>query len=160
MFKVFLNILSNHNAKKRLQDILKPVIELSVAKIFKPIQKTIDMKLNELTTTVKLLQAEVTSCKDEVADLQNTNKNLSDRLAVAESKINNLEQYSRRDNLVITGLTTTAAKVLLALDHEQSLMVTQDKVVKFCGNVLGEQIDYFDISAAHFIKARRPDAPT
>ena len=146
----FLNILFNHNIEKRLQDILKPVIELSVAEIFKPIQKAIDVKLNELTTTDKLLQAEVTSHKDEVADLQNTNKNLSDRLAVAEGKINDLEQYSRLDNLVITGLTITTAEVLQASDHGQSSMVMRDKVVEFCGNVLGVQIDLFDISAAYF----------
>ena len=119
-----MNILPNHNVEKRLQDILKSVIELSVAEIFKPIQKVIDVKLNELTTTVKLLQAEVTSRKDEVADLQNTKKNLSDRLAVAEGKINDLEQYSRSTNLVITGLTTTVAEVFLALDHGQFSMVT------------------------------------
>ena len=107
-----------------MQDILKPVIELSVAEIFKPIQKAIDVKLNEFTTTVKVLQAEVTSRKDDVADLQNTNKNLSDRLAVAKGKINDLEQYSRCDKLVITGLITTAAEILLASDDGQSSMVT------------------------------------
>ena len=78
------------------------------------------MKLNELIKTVKLLQAEVTSLKEEVANFQNTNKNLSDRLAVAEGTINDHEQYSRQDNLVIIGLTTTAAEVLLASDHGQS----------------------------------------
>ena len=43
----FLNILSNHNIEKRLQNILKPVIELTVAEMFKPIQKAIDVKPNE-----------------------------------------------------------------------------------------------------------------
>ena len=77
------------------------------------------MNNNSQTTS-----SEVNNRKDEIADLQNTNKNLSDRLAVAKCKINDPEQHSRRDNLVITGLITTAIEVLLASDHGQFSIVT------------------------------------
>ena len=38
--------------------------------------------------------------------------------------------------------------------------MTREKVVEFCSNVFGVLVDHSDIKAAHFIKARRPDATT
>ncbi len=60
---------------------------------------------------MKITQAEVASHKNEVVALQSANKELNEKLANAEGKLNDLEQYSRCDNLVLSCIPASAAEI-------------------------------------------------
>ena len=105
-----------------------------------------------------MLQAEVVSRKQEVEALQTANKEMSDRLIQAEQKIKDSEQYSRRDNLMITGLSASVAEIAAASGSDgtngQSPQSTRNKVLDFCHDNLNLDLDQTDISTTHFIKSK------
>jgi cell division protein FtsB len=52
-----------------------------------------------------MLKADLSSRNKSIQALEEANTDLIARLAKAEAKIEDLDSYSRRDNLLITGLT-------------------------------------------------------
>jgi hypothetical protein len=91
--------------------------------------------------------------------LQSENKALKDRLAKLESENDNQSQYTRRDNLLFTGLpAATAAEIAAsAVGHPtaESSESVVNKVITFCHEHLNVNIERSDISVAHRLKSNR-----
>ena len=76
---------------------------------------------------------------------------------MAAKEVRNLEQYSRRDNLVISGLPATFAETAATTDESSSDSQgsTVQKVLDLCNSSLGLQLSPDDISSAHRLKSSR-----
>lgn len=158
----FLKILANSNVEKRLNEIFKPVITLTIDEALKPTTQQLNTKLNDIATTVNLLKADVASRAKCIETLQLANEDLSTRLVKAEAKIKELEAYSRRDNLLITGLAPTVAELAAAHDSDvqaESSTTTEAKVVAFCSQHLGVAITAEDISTTQYTKPKKATDP-
>ncbi len=158
----FVALLSNDDVSNKFREIFGPLVHLIVSELIKPLQASIDMKINELVATVKTLQAECAARKGEIAQLQKKYKDVNDNMEKAEKKLFDLEQYTKRDNLVISGLPATVAEVAGAADavstHSrfESSDVTEKTFISFCKDKLNITVDTKDISIAHRIKPKNP----
>ena len=59
----------------------------------------------ELEATIKMLQTDIAAKDDTISKLVAANKALGNNLKLASRELDHIEQYSRRDNLVITGIS-------------------------------------------------------
>jgi hypothetical protein len=57
----FLKIVSNVDVEKKLNNIFRPVIELAVNELLKPIKQQLDTCLNEIAASVNMLKADLSS---------------------------------------------------------------------------------------------------
>lgn len=112
--------------KKELQDTLGDVLstikfDLQAVKTQLAIDKAAnDATMSELKGTVKEMEHALTVCSDDVAEMKNTIKGLTAHVAKLESKCEDLESRSRRNNVRIVGVpegpdtcTTAAVASLL-----------------------------------------------
>ena len=138
---------------------LAPFISLSVS-------EAMDKKLANLMLTVRDLKADNVRLTGICNDISTENVNLRKVLADQEKRIDDLECYSRSENLIIKGLSessaaerSTAATDLhsgvAALDTYQSVEGT---VITFFRETLNVDIVPTDISIAHRVKAGPKDS--
>jgi len=126
------------------------VIE-ALSKSFQPvIQAAIDNALQKFNTELKK--------RDELIS------KLQQDILVAENKIDSLEGYNRRDNLLISGLPVTsfaeAASVASTRNNElESSAQTEVAVLELFNQQLGVPIVKQDISIAHRLKPNRQGPP-
>ena len=112
----FADKLDDPRIEEKLQNILKSLL----VTVSKEITKLLEDKLSELSVLVKRLQSDLAlrdSCFDE---LTAENRKLRNDLQTAATEVRNLEQCSRRDNLVIFGLPATFAETAAATDESSS----------------------------------------
>lgn len=109
--------------------------------------KFISDKLDESSQLWKEVTQELTVIKKENYELQLKNANLSSEVGVLKDKVRSLEQYSRVNNIEISGLPVTAGENVVDL-------------VKDVGTAIGVAVKNGDISATHrvpsFKKERTP----
>uniref|UniRef100_A0A3P8PDL0 L1 transposable element RRM domain-containing protein n=1 Tax=Astatotilapia calliptera TaxID=8154 RepID=A0A3P8PDL0_ASTCA len=112
--------------KKELQDALGDALstikfDLQAVKTQLAIDKAAnDATMSELKGTVKEMEHALTVCSDDIAEMKNTIKGLTAHVAKLESKCEDLESRSRRNNVRIVGVpegpdtcTTAAVASLL-----------------------------------------------
>lgn len=132
--------------KQQLADIKHDIAGIS----------TFQKELAALLTTVKLLQR--------------ANDEKDKKIGLLESRIEDLEQYSRIDDIIITGLATkhqTYARATATASNantdaeapQEELATLEEKVVKFFSSK-GIDIDKKDISACHTLSAGNRSAST
>ena len=114
---------------------------------------------------------ELPSCKTDlneliilVKTLQKSNKEKDEKIRLLEQCVDDLEQYSRIDNIVISGLTTkhkTYARVMNtnpSNDHESAPEEEQEsleeQVVAFIDKNMGVKLEPMDISTCHTLKSK------
>jgi hypothetical protein len=103
--------------------------------------------------------------KVEFLDKENQRKTveinqLKSELATATQKVNELESYNRRENLIITGLpSVNAAETVSAEepDRGEHMEVTEKAVLELCHKQLGVPLTSADISIAHRLR-KKPNA--
>lgn len=104
-------------------------------------------KLDESTKLMKEVKSEIVSVKREHEELRSKNANLTSEVHFLKDRVRSLEQYSRKNNVEISGLPVTPGEDVIDL-------------VKDVGLSLGLEITKKDISAAHrvpsFQKSRMP----
>lgn len=104
-------------------------------------------KLDETTQLMKDIKSEIASLKRENEELRGKNASLASEVCSMKERIRSLEQYSRKNNVEISGLPVTQGENVIDL-------------VKDVGSSLGLEIAKGDISAAHrvpsFQKNRTP----
>ena len=86
---------------------------------------------------------------------------LTMELGTANQKINALESYNRRENLIITGLPTAHAAEAVSAetpDRGEHMEVTERAVLELCNTQLGVPITPADISITHRLR-KKPDTP-
>ena len=75
------------------------------------------------------MNAYLANRNDEIKDLNIANNELHDRLVNVERKLNELEQYSRRENNALSGLSANVAAVAMAADVNDPMAETATSVV-------------------------------
>ena len=156
----FVSLLNNDLVQEAFSKILKPIIELTITELIKPLEK----EIGTLTASLKILQAELNAKEAVITTLESTNTSLREDLAKAEVNIDSLEQYTRRDNLVITGipqtfLAATSASLPDARRGIEDTSATIDNVVKLFNDVLHIPVKTEDISIAHHLKVKKGQPP-
>lgn len=142
-----------------LAKALSPFIALSV-------DEAIGKRLEGLVTSVRELKGEVTRLHKQCDETAKVNEGLQKKLLEQERRIDDLECYSRSDNLVIRGLpeqsSAERASGGAALDSRPSELeshtAVECTVVKFIKDSLGLEVSPQDISIAHRIKAGPKDS--
>jgi hypothetical protein len=154
----FLTVLRDDRVRKELYEIYEPMIKLTVTEIFKNFQKEMCDKVDSLNTTVQVIRTEIASRNDAVAKLTAQNASLVVEVDKLKMSVDELEQYSRRDNLIITGIPSSFAEAASTAPqatgsyHESSASCI-DKVVSFFQNKLNIDVQSADISTAHRLPA-------
>lgn len=93
-------------------------------------------KLDENAKLFKEFKDELAAVKRENAELRNQMDNVSDELYILRDKVRALEQYSRKNNIEISGIPATQRENV-------------QKLVMDVGSALGIDVKEQDISAAH-----------
>jgi hypothetical protein len=143
--------------KQQITDDL--IIALRDQRVLDALASVFETKLQSVVTELKLVnERQATQITKLQSDLQS-----------AASRIEALEQYTRRDNLLITGMpietyaesasTEGPGETSLREEHSKSVEVS---VLKLFNDQLGVQIKSSDISIAHRLKKRAnvPGPPT
>lgn len=97
--------------------------------------------LKEQYSEVKVL---CTKNASDVEDLVSENKRLSDRVAALSSEVSDLQQHTRKGNILISGLPMTPRENVYV-------------VLQRTANLLNIRYDRYDISAAHRLPVRKED---
>jgi septal ring factor EnvC (AmiA/AmiB activator) len=114
-------------------------------------------RLDELSANLSALRNELQRKDAVIASLRDENKDMKSTISSLQVKLNDIEAYQRRDNLIISGLAVRAADVIAASSDdlaESSTSVTK-QVVDFCTNVIQCPISEEDISVAHLLPTKR-----
>ena len=110
----------------------------------------------ELSTQREFVSAELKSLKDEIA-----RKN--EKIEQLEKKVDDLEQYTRRENVVITGLTTKKRSYANSTKPDRNLTSEEvedleTQVLKFM-STKGINIKPEDVSDIHPLRSNIPNRP-
>ena len=156
----FLKVLSDDAVQQKLCEILSNSIKLIIQEMFQPLEKQIKNDLGAVRVTVQSLQLKLDERAEQLRNLQAVNITLSEKLTKERECREELEQYSRRENLLFCGIPATLAERTVADQGEHQLIaessaVTTDKVISFCNNVLHTNNSASNISIAHRCKPRR-----
>ena len=146
---VFLKALNDDRVKEHMYAIFVPIIKLTIDEHMTTVKSTIA----SLTARVDKLQQEV--AKKEVviqaikADAQKIKSDGFDQ-AIA---IDSMEEYSRRDSLIINGIKASFAEHSAGTASGETSQTTTKKVCDMLRANLGIDIPSSEISTAHRIKA-------
>lgn len=135
---------------------IKVLIKSMAEDIVKELSVNLNKRFDELNAQVATLRADLATRDKRLADLQLENTSLKSEISVLQTKCDTLEGYSRRDNLVITGIPATAAEVVGAnatsqADSSASLIT---KVVDIINQGMNLHLQPGDISTAHRLPRR------
>ena len=86
--------------QKKCYEIFEHLINLSIIEICKKIEKKIETEINKISLTVSGLQGDCSARDIVITQLCTENTALKSKLSDIVSKGNEMEQYSRMDNLV------------------------------------------------------------
>ena len=100
------------------------------------VREAMEEATKSLQDEVKKLNKDVKDLEEENEDLRKANSELETRLAVVEYETDNLEQYSRRNSLRISGIEE---------DKDEN---TDQEVIRIAGQ-LGVDIGPYDIDRSH-----------
>lgn len=151
------NISSGTNCDSQTRDFLVKLMNDFKTEFFEKL-KTFEGEMSELTTSVKFssdkldeslrvmkeVKVELAVLKKENEELRSRNLSLSSEVVKLNDKVRALEQYSRKNNIEISGLPVTPQENVVDL-------------VKDVGTALGIEIDKKDISAIHRVPSFRKD---
>ena len=135
MTAAVITALDNDDVIAKLASALSVTINLIFAEKLNPIM----LKLDTLISDNKALQTKVLSLEHEntaLKDLFNNRKDVEEEL---HAKINFLEQHSRRNNLVITGVKETYAErasPATTADEAQPENSREDTIASVCAHTL------------------------
>lgn len=109
--------------------------------------KFISDKLDENNKFMKEMREEFSALKRENEELRSRNAGLTGEMSALRERVRTMEQYSRKDNIEISGLPVTPNEDVTSL-------------VKDIGAAVGVVISEEDVSAAHrvpsFVRGRTP----
>ena len=149
--------LSDGKVMAALAGILAPLINAPIAEM--------DKKIDNLISAVHDLKTNYRALQNEVVELRQVNDGLKNQLFVQSGRIDDLENYSRCDNLIIKGLpeqshAERASSSNLRTDglppatSNQSVETT---FISFCRESLHVEVSPHDLSTAHRMKAGPKD---
>lgn len=154
-----IETLQNARVVEALGKALSPLITLSV-------EEGLKKQIEGLTASVRGLKEDNVRLQGQYENISKENTRLSKLVEEQEKRIEEMEAYSRVENLIIRGLPEkTIAEVASgapALDDSTSTLRESHKsvettVIDFCREALGVTVQQHDISIAHRVKAGTND---
>ncbi|KAG8309960.1 hypothetical protein J6590_073085 [Homalodisca vitripennis] len=106
----------------------------------------VSKKMDESTNLMKEIKVDLAALKKENEYLRNRNAALDTEVTSLKDRVRQLEHYSRKNNLEISGIPETPKENVFSL-------------VKDIGAALGVQIQENDISTAHRVPSFKKDRP-
>lgn len=135
---------------------LSPLITLSV-------EEGLKKQIEGLTSAVRDLKSDNSRLKSQLETVSKENTRLSKLVDEQEKRVEDIESYSRGDNLIIRGLlersaaeSASAAPALndgAGVTLRESHSSVEATVMAFCSDALGITVLPSDISIAHRLKA-------
>jgi hypothetical protein len=155
----FIEALLDSRVVDALAKALSPFIALSI-------DEALGKKLDGLTSAVRDLKQDNIRLAKQCETLAAENVNLNKLVSVQSQRIDDLECYSRSENLIIRGLPEGSAAERASnapsLDDNSTLLdgpqSVEDTVREFCKDALGIDVSQQDISVAHRLKKGPKDA--
>lgn len=128
------------------KDFLLKALEELKTEVFKELRSECDElstsmkfmsdKVDESTAFMKTMRSEFAALKRENEDLRVKNETLTGEVSALTNRLTSLEQYTRKDNVEISGLPVTPNEDVVTL-------------LKDVGAAVGVKISEEDVSAAH-----------
>jgi hypothetical protein len=115
-------------------------------------ETVLNERLKPLTDAIADLKKENVKNSNQIVKLQND-------LASANTRIDELESYTKRDNLLITGLPLSSFSEATAVNSTESSNITEQSVLKLFNEKLSVSVLPNDLSIVHRIKKRRSTDP-
>ena len=131
-------------------------------------------EITEMRTTLKFvsakldvitrLQKDLETATQAIAKLQQENKQKEERIMTLESRVDELEQYSKNDNIVITGLNVhyrsfagAVSSTMRDYDNitDSELESLETQVIFYLNSNIGTEICPADISACRTLKSKK-----
>lgn len=139
------------------KEFLVRVMEQFKSEVFDEL-KTFRLDMSELSTSVKFvsdsldtsnklmsdIREELASLKKENKELRERSDNLTSEVRDLKERLRNLEQYTRKNNVEVSGIPETARESVL-------------DIVKDVGAVLGVEIKERQVAAAHRVPSYKKD---
>ena len=148
-----IEALQDSKVAEALARALSPFIQLSI-------DEALAKRLKGFTKSVKDVKTENSRLSKRVDDLSADNAVLRKELTVNSQRMEDVDAYSRSDNLIIKGLSETSAAeratagaVLNRDQPNESHLAVEATVISFARDVLKVDISARDISIAHRLKA-------
>ena len=142
-------------------NLFKPLTQLTIQELIKPLEVNFNNQFDQLSANIKVLKSELMIKNQFDTDLETCNKKLGTKITTLESNIDDLEQYSRRENLIFTGVPLSYSEAI-ASSTKKDDQVTVDKIMKLCQKNLNITIHSENIATAHPLKgsnsSRNPSA--
>lgn len=150
-----LKALQDDRIKKNFHDIFETSIKLIIDEKFADVMRTVD----GLNATVELLRTEIKAKDASLGQLKKENDDLKIGLADLEKTNDELQQYLRKDNLVITGIPTSFAEQASVSTDSDGNRETSSETVRKVVELIRNDLNYptfseANISAAHRLPSR------
>lgn len=107
--------------------------------------KGMSVDVTSLKAAVSTLEGTCSNTSEEVQQLKEENRRLSNQLEYITQRVENLEQHTRKNNLLLTGIPVTANENI-------------NEILASIARLLQVEFYRSDISAAHRLPARAGDA--
>ena len=130
---------------------LKKLIRETVKEAVAEALQQVNSRLDQLDTTISILRLDLDTRTRTVSLIQDENRELRAKMSELEKKIDSVEQYSKRDNLLFVGLPTNAAGVVGADAMAETSTTLTETVLKITNDILKVPITKDDISVVHRI---------
>lgn len=153
-----IEALQDKKVAEALAKALSPLIDLSI-------EEAIGKRLEGLVTSVRELKGEIGRLHKRCEDAEKENAELKKTMSSQDRRLDDMESYSRCDNIIIRGLperssaerATAATSLDARPSAQESSEAVESTVVAFVNDSLGVEISPSDISIAHRIKAGPKD---
>lgn len=118
-------------------------------------------QMKTLNATIAAMRTDILSRDESINKLKLENASLISETNALKKALDDIEQYQRRDNLVISGLPGSFADATGATDDglHESFDSCIKKVIAFCKDKLGCDISSGDISTAHKLPSTGSQRP-
>ena len=157
------------NPQDFAEALLDPRVMEALTKALAPLRSSIeaalDKKIDSLGATLRALKTENVHLSEQCKALSLENGQLKQQLSTCSQRVDDLERYTRSDNLIIRGLPeNSAAEIASAAPSlndgatlRESYASVEKSVIAFCKDSLKIDVSPSDISTAHRIKGGTKD---
>ncbi len=142
--------VKDHLLTQIISPLVNERVEIAVDKKLEPILN----QVSKITDDTKMVRSDTEKLSKDYAELVNQNKRLT-------SQMNEMTQYTRRDDLMIHGLQlntyadVTSSLSAQSIDNGISSDATEEQVIKFFDEALKIKVGKADISVAHRVGQNR-----
>ena len=135
-----------------------------IAVLSKVFDDVLSKRLCHLEETVIKLNADLCDRMKEIQKLESDNALLKTEMFSKSKKIEDLERYSRQDDLIIHGISESFASIVSESSQMQADIVqpsnelsaeSENAFLRFCSDQLGVKLSSADISTCHRLKGKR-----